>query len=44
MGFVFELDVLGVVIGVWIFVIDVCLFDYLLSVMSDNFYLIEYFE
>ncbi|KUZ77679.1 hypothetical protein WI37_13800 [Burkholderia ubonensis] len=44
MGLVFEPEAPGAAVGEWTFVTDVRSPDYLLSVMSANFHLIEHFE
>ncbi|MDN7425369.1 hypothetical protein [Burkholderia sp. AU45388] len=44
MGLVFEPDAPGAATGAWTFVTDVRSSDHLLSVMSENFHLIEHFE
>ena len=43
-GLVFEPDAPGAATGAWTFVTDVRSSDHLLSVMSENFHLIEHFE
>ncbi|KAF1040037.1 MAG: hypothetical protein GAK33_01037 [Burkholderia lata] len=43
MGLVFEPETTGAAVGAWTFVTDVRSPDHLLSVMSENFHLIEHF-